>query len=309
MSNPDNEGDGNRPRIGIIGLGSMGMGMARNLLKAGFKVTGFDLSDGACRQLAEDGGLIAASASETAGAADILFVMVVNATQLRAILTDRAVLDKLTKDAVVVGCSTIAPNDARAIGEHVESAGFHYIDAPVSGGKIGAEAGTLTLMASGPDAAFDIAAEALDAISKKVYRLGDRPGQGATYKVVHQLAAGVHLAVAAELMALGEQAGCESAQLFEVVSQSAGNSWMFSDRVPHMLDGDFTPRSMVDIFIKDLGLVLDTGEDNRMPLPLTAAARQMFLSASALGWGQADDSSVIKAYQALAGAKAADNST
>lgn len=303
--NDDSANDGMR-RIGMIGLGSMGMGMARNLMKAGFAVTGFDLSTQARAQLAEHGGCVAANGPDVAAASDILFVMVVNAAQLRGILTDPELLSRLAAGSVVVGCSTIAPRDACEIGEGVEAAGFGYIDAPVSGGKVGAEAGTLTLMASGRDSAFDIAGDALAAISKKVYRLGDRPGQGATYKVVHQLAAGVHLAVAAELMALGEQAGCDPRQLFDIVSQSAGNSWMFSDRVPHMLDEDFTPRSMVDIFIKDLGLVLDTGEDSRMPLPLTAAARQMFLSASAMGWGKADDSSVIKAYQALAGAASAD---
>lgn len=301
MSDPNRSRGPADRRVGLIGLGSMGMGMARNLIKAGFDVTGFDLSEAARTRLVDAGGRDAGSASEAATVSDILFVMVVNAAQMRAVLCEGTVLDSLPQGAVVVGCSTIAPRDARAIGEAIEAAGFGYIDAPVSGGKVGADAGTLTLMASGGDAAFDIAADALDAISKTLYRLGDRPGQGATYKVVHQLAAGVHLAVAAELMALGTQAGCDPKQLFDIVNQSAGNSWMFSDRVPHMLEEDFEPRSMVDIFIKDLGLVLETGDDSRMALPLTAVARQMFLSASALGWGKADDSAIIKAYQALAG--------
>jgi len=175
------------------------------------------------------------------------------------------------------------------------------LDAPVSGGQVGAEAGTLTVMASGPKAAFDRAEPVLDAIASNVHRLGDEAGQAATYKVVHQLAAGVHLAVAAELMALGSKAGCDPRTLFDIVSNAAGNSWMMTDRVPRMLTDDPPVTSSVDIFIKDLGLVLQTGKDAGVPLPLSAAAYQMFTAASAMGHGREDDSNVVRAYEALMG--------
>ncbi|WP_217591567.1 NAD-binding protein [Octadecabacter arcticus] len=124
---------------------------------------------------------------------------------------------------------------------------------------------------------------------------------GATYKVVHQLAAGVHLVAAAELMALGSKAGCDPQKLFDIVSQSAGQSWMFNDRVPHILDDDYAPRSTVEIFVRDVGLVLQTGRENNMPLPLSAAAFQMLVGACGMGHGKLDDSAVVKAYEAMTG--------
>ena len=166
---------------------------------------------------------------------------------------------------------------------------------------MGAEGGRLTIMASGAPAAFAKAEPALAAMAGKVYRLGDEPGIGSTVKAVNQLLAGVHIAAAAEAMAFGVRAGADPRTLFEVISNSAGNSWMFGNRVPHMLDGDYTPRSAVDIFVKDLGLVLDAGRDLRFPLPLAAAAHQLFLMAAAAGLGREDDAAVVKVFERLAG--------
>jgi L-threonate 2-dehydrogenase len=171
----------------------------------------------------------------------------------------------------------------------------------VSGGAAGATSGSLTVMASGPAAAFDKAAAALAAVSGKVYRLGERAGIGSTVKTVNQLLAGVHIAAAAEAMALGTRAGADPRTLYEVISNSAGASWMFTNRVPHMLDGDYAPRSAVEIFVKDLGVVLDSGRELRFPLPLAAAAHQLFLMAAAAGHGRADDAAVVKVYEMLAG--------
>ncbi|WGW05725.1 L-threonate dehydrogenase [Tropicibacter oceani] len=285
----------------LIGLGAMGMGMARNILKAGIALRGFDLSEAARARLTAAGGTAFDSAAEAATGCDLLLVMVVNAAQARAALFDSGVVQALTPGATVMLCSTVAPDEARALAADLGAAGHIMLDAPVSGGQVGAEAGTLTLMTSGADAAYARADAVLEAIAGKVHRLGDAPGLGATYKVVHQLAAGVHLVAAAEVIALGARAGCDPEKLFEIVSTSAGRSWMFEDRVPRMLAGDTAPTSTVDIFVKDLGLVLQTGRDCATPLPLSAAAHQMMIAASGMGFGGLDDSCVIRAYEALTG--------
>ncbi|MEQ8356155.1 MAG: NAD(P)-binding domain-containing protein [Kiloniellaceae bacterium] len=289
--------------LGVVGLGSMGLGMAKNAVKAGLPVKGFDIFEGSRRAFAEAGGTAAASAAEAAGGADVLLLVVVNAEQVEAILFGGGgAAEVLPQGAVVMVCSTIAPRAAREIGARLAAQGFLMLDAPVSGGKVGAEAGTLTVMASGPDEAFEKARPVLDAIAGEVRELGSEAGLGATYKVVHQLAAGVHLAVAAEVMALGANMGCDPDVLFDIVSKSAGRSWMFTDRVPHMLDDDFTPRSMVDIFVKDLGLVVGAGYDSKTPLPLASAALQLFLAASSMGHGKIDDAAVVKVYESATGA-------
>ena len=151
-------------------------------------------------------------------------------------------------------------------------------------------------MASGPAEAFDRCELFFKAVAAKLYRLGDEPGRGSTVKMINQLLAGVHIAAAAEAMALGIKAGADPAVLFDVISNSAGSSWMFQNRVPHILEGDYTPLSAVNIFVKDLGLVLDSARELSFPLPLTATAHQMFLAAAAAGLGAEDDSAVIKTY-------------
>ena len=130
-----------------------------------------------------------------------------------------------------------------------------------------------------------------------MFRLGDAPGIGSLVKTVNQLLAGVHIATAAEAMALAAKAGADTRAVYEVISASAGNSWMFGNRVPHMLDDDYSPLSAVEIFVKDLGLVLNTGHEHRLPLPMAAAAHQLFLAAAGAGWGRLDDAAVVKVYE------------
>ncbi len=157
----------------------------------------------------------------------------------------------------------------------------------------------MTMMTSGPSAAYEKCEDVLSAIAAKVYRLGAAHGIGSKVKIVNQLLAGVHIAAAAEAMALGIREGVDPQALYEVITHSAGNSWMFENRVPHILAGDFTPLSAVDIFVKDLGLVLDTARGSKFPLPLSAAAHQMFMMASSAGHGREDDSAVIKIFPGI----------
>lgn len=288
--------------VTVIGLGAMGLGMARSLLRAGLAVRGCDLRSEARDALAAAGGAPADSPAVAAQGAEIVVVTVVNAAQAEAVLLGpQGALAAMAPDGVVVLSSTVPAADARALAEKVAAQGRLFLDAPMSGGTIAAEEGRLTFMASGVPAAFAKAEPALSAMAGKVYRLGDEPGIGSTVKSVNQLLAGVHIAVAAEAMAFGVRAGADPRTLYEVISNSAGNSWMFGNRVPHMLDGDYTPRSAVEIFVKDLGLVLDAGRSLRFPLPLASAAHQLFLMAAAAGLGQQDDAAVVKVFEQLAG--------
>jgi putative dehydrogenase len=289
-------------RVGFIGLGSMGMGMARRLVGAGFDVAGYDVRKEAVASLVRDGGRAAASAAEAAAGASLLIIVVVNAEQVEeALFGPSGAAAVLEKGAVVMQSSTVPASFVRAIAEPLGAAGLLFLDAPISGGAKGAAEGKLTVMASGAPEAFAGAEPALAAMAGKVYRLGAEPGIGSTVKMVNQLLTGVHIAAAAEAMALGTRAGAHPRELYDVISNSAGASWMFQNRVPAMLVDDAKPSSAVEIFVKDLGIVLDSGRELRFPLPLAAAAHQLFLAAAAAGHGSEDDSAVVRVYEQLAG--------
>ncbi|MFC7476905.1 L-threonate dehydrogenase [Dankookia sp. GCM10030260] len=292
-------------RVAVIGLGSMGMGAALNLVQApGLEAAGCDPRESARAEFAAAGGIAVARAADLPAGTEAVVVLVVNRAQAEAALFGpEGAAPRLAPGAAIIVSATMAPTDARALAAQAEAAGFLYVDAPVSGGAVGARAGALTVMASGSAAAMAKARPVLDVVAKKVWYLGEASGMGATMKVVHQLLAGVHIAVAAEAMALGIKAGIEPRTLFEVVTGAAGNSWMFENRMPHVLDGDETPRSAVDIFVKDLGLVGDMARDVAFPAPLAAMAHQLFVSARAQGHGGKDDAFVIRAYQALTSIK------
>lgn len=294
-----NENKNSNVQVSLIGLGSMGLGMAQNMMSSGYSLRGFDISSDALARFGTLGGTPCDSITSAAEYCDLLVLMVVNASQAEDVLFTQGAAKQMARNGVVMLCSTVSPTDARRLASKLAAYNLVLLDSPVSGGKVGAEAGTLTVMASGCEHAFTVAGGVLEAISKKVHNLGIDPGMASTYKVVHQLAAGVHLVTAAELIALGAKAGCDVDTLFEIVSTSAGNSWMFSDRVPHMLNDDFSPRSMVDIFVKDLDLVLQTGKELSAALPLSSAAHQMLVAASGMGFGKLDDSAVVKVYEAM----------
>lgn len=288
--------------IGVIGLGSMGMGAALSLVKAGHTVTGCELREAVRAELTAAGGTAVARPADLPAGLGALIVFVVNAAQVEQVLFGPdGCADRLAKGAVVLCCTTVAPEYARTLDAKLTALGLLLLDAPVSGGAGAARGGTMTVMASGTESAFAAAEPALAAIAGKVWRLGDAAGIGSTVKMVNQLLAGVHIATAAEAMALGIRAGADPQTLFDVISTSAGSSWMFQNRVPHILAGDDTPLSAVNIFVKDLGIVLDQARALTFPLPMASAAHQLFLAAAAAGHGARDDSFVIRFWEALAG--------
>lgn len=291
-----------RPIVGVIGLGSMGGGVARSLLRQGFMTRVYDVRPNVVADFAAAGAVPCRTPAELATGCQVVIVLVVNADQTEAALFGQGgAATTLKPGSVAILSATIAPDVAERFGARLGELGVLMLDAPVSGGAAKAASGEMTIMASGAPAAFAACEQVLAAIAARVYRLGDEPGQGSKVKMINQLLAGVHIAAAAEAMALGIKAGADPQALFEVISNSAGSSWMFQNRVPHILCGDYTPLSAVNIFIKDLGIVLDTARKYPFPLPLTSAAHQMYLATSARGHGAEDDSAVIKMFQALTG--------
>lgn len=286
-----------RPRVGLIGLGAMGRGMASSLRAAGFELGVVDVRPGVAEEFAAEGGTVYATAAELAAELDVLVSVVVNAAQVEQVLFGpQGAAETLRPGSVFVMCSTVLPTWSAELEQRLAERGVRYLDAPISGGAAKAAAGQLTMMTSGSPEAYVVADPVLDAMSETVYRLGDAAGKGSTVKIVNQLLAGVHIAAAAEAMALGIKAGIAAADIYEVITHSAGNSWMFENRMAHVLAADYTPHSAVEIFVKDLGLVLDAARPQRFPVPLAAAALQMFVHASAAGLGGEDDSAVIKVF-------------
>jgi 3-hydroxyisobutyrate dehydrogenase len=289
-------------QVGFIGLGAMGMGMAKSLLRAGLAVKGYDINPNAVTQFVAAGGQGAATVADAASGADVLVVVVLNADQVTDVLFGKgAAAAALTPGSVVMVCSTVSPTFAQQTAAKLAERGLLMLDTPISGGTVRAAEGTLSIMVSGPEATIAKAQPVLEAMAANIYRMGSEPGLGSTMKLVNQILAGSQIALAAEAMAFGVRAGLDPHQIYEVICNSAGNSFMFQNRVPHMLNDDYTPPSAVDIWVKDLGIVLETGKELRFPLFFSALAHQLFMSASAAGHGRLDDAAVVKVFEQLTG--------
>ncbi len=288
--------------LGVVGLGSMGYGAAVSAMKRGVPTWGLDTTETARMRFAAAGGQLADSLQDLAARCFVVLLLVVNAAQTEAVLFgEQGLAATLRPGSVVIASATVDPALPPQWEAKLAERGLHLIDGPVSGGAKKAAEGQMTVMASGRPEAFAAAGHVLDAIAGKVYRLGEQAGVGSTVKMVNQLLAGVHIAAACEAMALGMRAGADPAALYEVICNSAGMSWMFQNRVPHILEGDYTPLSSVNIFVKDLGIVLDAARKLAFPLPLAAAAHQLYLATAAAGHGNEDDAAVVKFYAELAG--------
>lgn len=286
--------------VGVIGLGAMGLGVARSLLRAGLRTHACDLRPSALAQFSIDGGIACSTPAELGALCDVVITVVVNAAQTEQVLFgENGAAASMKPGSLVIASATVAPDFSFALGQRLAALELLMLDGPLSGGAARANAGEMTMMTSGPAEAYTKAEAVLAAIAGKVYRLGDAHGIGSKVKVINQLLAGVHIAAAAEAMALGLREGVDPDALYEVITNSAGNSWMFENRVPHILKADYAPLSAVDIFVKDLGLVLDTARASKFPLPLSAAAHQMFMMASTAGFGGEDDSAVIKIFPGI----------
>lgn len=285
-----------KQNIAVIGLGSMGYGLACSILRAGHETYGYDVVPSQMERFQAEGGA-KGSLADVAGDLDVAVVVVLNAEQTESVLFgDDGLAAMMKPGAVVVSCATVAPNFARQMNARCAERGILYLDAPISGGSVKAANGQLSIMASGSPETFAAARAVLDATAETVFELGDEVGAGSAMKAVNQLLAGVHIATMAEALTFGLTQGVEPAKFVEVISKCAGTSWMLENRAPHIVAGDYTPHSSIDIWPKDLGIVLDIAKAAKFSAPITAAALQQFLAASGSGLGREDDAAVAKVY-------------
>ncbi|MFU8862281.1 MAG: L-threonate dehydrogenase [Rhodobacterales bacterium] len=287
--------------VHVIGLGSMGLGMALSLLRAGHAVHGLDLNAVQVAKLEEAGGQ---ALSQSSPPADALVCVVLNAAQTEAALFGAdGWAGHLKPDGTILSCATVAPDFAIAMEAEAQARGLHYLDAPISGGAVRAAEGALSVMASGTPAAFEGAADVLEAMAQTVHHLGDHAGPGSAMKAVNQLLAGVHIAAMGEALGFATSQGLDLARVLEVIKVSAGTSWMFENRAPHVIEADYTPRSSINIWPKDLGIVTDIAAGAGLPLPLTETALAQYRAAVEAGLGQEDDAAITKLVASRAGLK------
>jgi putative dehydrogenase len=277
----------------VVGLGSMGFGAAVSCVRAGIDTAGFDVNPEALKRFQVSGGKPIESL-DTCHDIDCVLIFVVNASQAESVLFESGLQSVLRPNALIINCVTLAPSKAVEIASKVNGMGLRYIDAPVSGGAAKALDGRMSIMASGTPLAMADAKPIFDAISEHVFELGDEPGQGSQMKLINQLLAGVHIAATAEAMNLAAALDMDLHQVIDVIGKCAGSSWMFENRGPHIADGDYTPLSSVNIFVKDLGIVTEEALGNGVVTPLSDVALALYRKASESGLGGEDDSAVVK---------------
>ena len=284
--------------IGLVGLGVMGRGVAQNLIKHGYQVVGRDVSSEALKWLESIGGVASRQAADLTSVCDVVISFVVNDVQTEALLFgDDGLAQSMRPGTVFIACSTMAPKFLKELTQRLAKLEVHLLDAPVTGGQAGARNGTMTIMAAGATEIFERVQPVLKSIGGKIFFLGTEPGMGAQMKVVNQLLCGVHIAAAAEALAMAKKHGLPLDTTLEILKSGAASSWMLGDRGPRMVADSFDDvQSAVDIFVKDLGLVLDSAKQASFAAPMAHTAFLQFLESSGHGLGKLDDSAVIRNY-------------
>jgi 3-hydroxyisobutyrate dehydrogenase len=291
-----------KAKVGVIGIGAMGMGVARNLLARGYAVRVRDIRAEAEAEAAGAGAVVCDSPAALARECDVVISLVVDQDETDAIVFGPdGLAGTLSPQAVYVMSSTVPPAYASALGARLAERRLAMLDAPVSGGPARAWNGTLSIMLSGAAAALGRAEPVLADVAAKRFVVGSTPGDGSKAKIVNNLLAGVNLAAAGEAMTLGMKLGLDAKLVFDIVSASSGASWIFADRMPRVLTGDYMPRAAAKILTKDLSIAVATAAEAGVPGPLANAARDVFAATVADGYGEADDAAVIRYYAARAG--------
>ena len=285
----------------VVGLGSMGFGIAQSLIRAGYSVYGQDKNLKQQKRLIEEGGY---DKNIPFNDLQAVIIVVLNEKQTREIIFGQnGISEKLKKNSLIMVCTTVAPDFAKEMASSCNDKGLLYLDAPISGGSKKSAEGKLSYMISGSPKAFEVAKPILDCTSETVFEFGEHVGSGSAMKAVNQMLAGVHIAAMAEAITFGITQGIDPKRFLEVISKCAGTSWMLENRTPHIIDNDYSPKSSINIWPKDLSIVLDIAKNSNFPAPLTAAALQQFISAAGSGLGQEDDAAVAKIYARNAGIK------
>jgi putative dehydrogenase len=284
------------PRVGVIGVGAMGMGVARALLAKGFAVTVRDIVAERQAEACSVGARAAPNAAELARAVDVAITLVVDAAQTRDVLLGAQGLAGARSSAAVMMCSTISPDDTEEIARTLP--GVDFLDAPISGGPARAHSGTLSMMASGSSAAFARCAPVIEAMAAKCFRVGERPGDGSRMKVVNNMLAAANLAAGCEAMAMASRLGLDLRLVAEVVNASSGGSWIFADRMARALEGDYAPRAAARVLLKDVGLFVGEARKLGLTAPMAECAREIFHDTVERGLAEEDDAAVLKRYAA-----------
>jgi 3-hydroxyisobutyrate dehydrogenase/putative dehydrogenase len=281
-------------QVGWVGLGAMGAPMAAQIAQAGHTVVAADASPERAAAVEGKGVQLVGSAAEAASGADVLALMVATPAQVDDVLfgTGKAA-EALSDGAVVLVMATVGPAAVAEVAERLATRGVQVVDAPVSGGVARAGSGELLMMVGGPDAAVQRVRPLLDAMASNAPVVGAEPGDGQKVKLVNQLLCGVHIAVAAEALAYAEALGLDPKACWDVVRHGAAASFMLEDRGRRMVEGTDEVRSAVDIFVKDMGLVVDAARDHTYPAPLAAAAQQLYVAGRRAGLGKRDDSTMF----------------
>tara|TARA_B100001057_G_scaffold206777_1_gene207554 strand:- start:428 stop:1321 length:894 start_codon:yes stop_codon:yes gene_type:complete len=285
-----------RQVVSVFGLGSMGLGVACSALAGGHDVFGFDIDAESQSEFIARGGK-SGVVENAVLRSNVVISVVLDGTQTEDLLFGvKGVVPQMKAGSVVVSCATLAPDIAQRLAAKCDEYQVLYLDAPISGGPVKASNGTLTVLASGRKEAFDAAMPVLQSISENVYNLGEKAGPGSAMKSVNQLLAGIHIAAMGEALTFGISQGIDAAHIVEIVSKCAGTSWMFENRGAHVVAGDYTPYSTINIWLKDLGIVLDVAKASQFSAPLTATALQQFVAAAGQGLGGEGDAAVAKVY-------------
>jgi len=290
--------------LGFIGLGNMGGPMAVNLLKAGFSVTVFDLSDEACRSLADAGATVAGSAGEAAAQSDYLVSMLPAGRHVEGLyLGNDGLLAALDEATVVLDCSTIDAPTARRVGTAAAERGIGFLDAPVSGGVAAARSGTLAFMCGGDEAVFEAAQPVFEAMGRASFHAGPA-GAGQVAKACNNMLLAIHMLGTCEALAMGKEHGLDPARLSEIMLASSGRNWSLEvyNPWPGVMDGapagnDYRPGFMVDLMVKDLGLAMDVADTAAIDARMGRLARELYAAHQAAGSGARDFSSVLETYR------------
>jgi putative dehydrogenase len=291
-------------RVGIIGLGDMGMGMARNIIKGGFPLTGFDLRDTRLAELEEAGGVGARSCREVGESSDAVFVMVLNGDQVKEVIFgDGGLVEGLSPGATIIVSATIHPSEARGLVAPLVEKGIHLIDTPVSGGKSGADDGALTMMAAAKPGVLEENREVLEAVSKAIFHVGEEIGQGQTVKAALQALIGTTFAAVFESLVLGASAGVKGETMFEVFGSSGVSSPLFKGCSKLIMDRKFKDTgSQIATMYKDLGITMNMAKETGAAMFATAAAYELFRSGISL-FPDEDNWSIVKLLEQIAGAE------
>lgn len=286
-------------KVGVVGIGNMGIGIGSNLLKAGFEVMVYDIRPEQLDALREKGADVAPDIPSLAKACRTVFSVLLDYDQnLSVISGSDGLAENMSEGGCIFVCSTISPVQARALAKVADPFGLRLLDSPISGGAEGARAGTLSVMIGGDATAVEENRKALEAIGSNIYHFGD-VGAGESAKAINQILVAINNAAVAEAMLLAARSGLDLKEVHNLISNSAGNSWIFQHRAMRMIERDFVPRGVLRILLKDTGIVTDTADDMGLVLPLSNLARQLYQAGVNNGWGDEDDSAVVKVLEQL----------